>query len=477
MPGKKFHIILNKWYQGFAPTYWKNSNSEFGNPGHANAMVHCNVLDPTYLNQGFALADLTNGNQTGVVDELIRFILDEGMNGGVLGFGLGSTKLFELSASTVTDDGDFPHTVTSMNEGQSIVTIGDTIYYFFNVSGAGNIGKHVRNTSTFDDDWGSTVPTGAAALLNAKHPSAGKENIILFGNGRYAGIYTGDDDTLDPTKLDFGVEKNVQDIIFHNGQWLIAVNSDNVGNVASAQVYLYDASGVSNLLTDEMLFTIESIGWIKAVNGVVFITYVDTNGAWLGYINGRSITPLKRLPSLPEFFQKTIFDGALLFIANSLVHSGGSLHKDLPFQLSQIAEQGHPTVGAIANSFGTPLIGSTQSTSYRLAKFSGFSIGSIWDSLIFTLLSGDELGVIDKIVVLTPILGSGARCDLTIKSNQGASTSPVMQITTSGKTRHVFKKVINNIEDFRVALNWANGSASNACPIREIHIMGHMKNK
>ncbi len=477
MPGKRFTIKINKFYQGFSPLYWKNALSEFGNPGHANAMVDCNLLDPTYITQGFALSDLVNGNQSVVVDQLIRYVLDEGMNGGSHSFGIGSTKLFELNSTTVTSDADFPHAVTSCIEGQSIVAIGDVIYYLFNVSGSGNIGKHTRNTSTFDDDWGSTVPVGAATLQQDFHPAFAKEDMFLFGNGRYAGVYTLDDDTIDVDKLDFGAGAQVADVIFHSNQWMIAVNQPALGNINSAQVFLYDASGVSNLLSDELSLTIKRIGWIKAVNGIVFITYSDTNGAWLGYVSGRSIKPLKALPSLPAFYQKSIYQGSLIFVANSLIFSGGSLSNELPFQLSQIGDQGYATVGALASPFGTPMVASETSPGFRLAKASGFSVDATWTSLVFSLLDGDSLGVIDRIVVLTKTLAANARCDLYVKSNQESDTSAVMTVTGTGKRRHVFKKTILDLEDFRIYLSWLNGNGTNDCAIREIHVMGHYKEK
>ena len=64
---------------------------------------------------------------------------------------------------------------------------GNLYYFLINLRG-GEIGKFDL-ASTFDHDWGSTVPTGAAALQKAPHPVEVKEDIMVFGNGRYLGVY------------------------------------------------------------------------------------------------------------------------------------------------------------------------------------------------------------------------------------------------------------------------------------------------
>ena len=86
------------------------------------------------------------------------------------------------------------------------------LYYFFNKSSGGEIGKFDL-ASTFDHDWGSTVPTGAC-LAKAPHPVEVKEDIMVFGNGRYLGVYFTDDNKLSPTKLDFGNNNEVADVVF-----------------------------------------------------------------------------------------------------------------------------------------------------------------------------------------------------------------------------------------------------------------------
>jgi hypothetical protein len=109
------------------------------------------------------------------------------------------------------------------------------------------------------------------------------------------------------------------------------------------------------------------------VNGVVYVAYQDltaTDGYKIGYIEGRRIKPIASYSgSLPTFAQKTLYKGTILFIANNLVYSCGAVDDNLPMQISQLSSGGYSTVGAIGSPFGSPMISSTQSTSYKIAKF------------------------------------------------------------------------------------------------------------
>lgn len=334
----------------------------------------------------------------------------------------------------------------------------------------------------FNDDWGSTVPTGAAALQVAPHPSDKKEDILLFGNGRYAGAYFADSNTLDVDRLDFGQGVQVDDVIYNAGYWYIAVNSGITGNNRTeGQVYMYDGAAVTSTLTDETGVGMQRIGFLFRINGIVYVAYQDLSSAGfiIGYINGKSISPLCRFTgTLPDYRQKTLYKNTILFLSSGMAYSAGALIPELPYQLSQIADGGYATVGAIAAPFGVPMIASTNGTTgFRLAKFSGYDVNCSWRSIVFPTSLGKFKGMIDEIVVLTKPLGSGARCDMKIEANQGVDIEPTgKQIATTGKTRHYFANFDlppGGIEDFRLALDWTFGSATNDCAIRKIIVNGH----
>lgn len=470
-------ITIDKFYQGFSPLAFENSLTETGGAGHASSMQNVNVLSDV-ITQGPGLANLTNGTQAGAVTELIQFIMDKAVSNDAT-YAIGTSKLFKLSSTAVNNSGIWPHAITDCTEGESIQVLKGNLYYFFNKASGGDIGKYNLD-ATFDDDWGSTVPTGAAALQNAPHPSDKKEDIILFGNGRYAGTYIAASNTLDVDKLDFGNDAEVADVVFHANQWYIAVNSGITGtNRTEGQIYTYAADALTSTLSDETGVGMQRIGFLYRINGVVYVAYQDlssTTGFIIGYIAGTQIKPLARYTgTLPNFQQKTLYKNTILLLSSGLVYSAGAMIDVLPFQLSQIADGGHATVGAIAAPFGTPMIASYDGASaYRLAKFSGFDVNCNWKSIVFPVSAGKYQAVPDEVIVLTKHLGANARCDLTIEANQGQTSSNVKSITTAGKRRHYFNALgLGQIEDFRVALNWANGNTTNDCAIRKIIVNGH----
>ena len=467
----KWSITLKGFNAGLAPLAFSDSLTEIGGGGSSSEMTNCNILD-SKLTQGDGLATLTNGTEDGVVTELINFIMDRAVSADVT-YGIGDTKLFKISSTTVASGGtpSWPRTVSNMTEGSSVIDLNGNLYYLYNTASAGAIGKYDLAT-TFTDSWKST------GMVSAPHPVATKEDTMVFGNGRYLGVYIETGDSFNATKLDFGEEKQVDDVLFSGNQWYVVVNSSITGtNRSEGQIYLYDGSATTSVLTDETGVGAYRIGFIYRLNGILYIAYQDlsSTGFIIGYISGSQIKPLGRFNgTLPTFAQKTLYKNTILFLSSGLVYSAGALVDDLPFQLSQIADGGFATCGAIAAPFGTPMIASNLTTQYKLAKFSGYDVNSAWKSIIFPLATGRAKGYIDSVVVLTQTLETGARCNLKIEVDQSTTTSSIQQITGVGKRKHTFKTLgLSNIEDFNIALDFSEGSATKNVVIRSILINGH----
>ena len=469
-----FTITLDKFFSGFAPLAFQNPLTELGGGGHASVMQNADVIGGSYVTQGPGLADLTGGTQAGVTTELIQFIMDKAVANNV-SYCIGTTKLFQLSSTAITN----LHTVTNCTEGESIQVLQGNLYYLYNTAAGGDIGKYDL-VGTFTDNWGSTVPTGAAVLQNAPHPSDKKEDILVFGNGRYVGVFIENQNNLVVNRLDFGNDAEVADVLYSNGYWYLAVNSGITGtNRTEGQIYLYDGAALIDTLTDEAGVGMMRIGFLYRINGVIYIAYQDlsSTGFIIGYLSGKTITPLKRFTgTLPNFQQKTLYKNTILFLSSGLVYSSGAIVGELPYQLSQIADGGYATVGAIAAPFGTPMISSTDGAgNFRIAQFSGFDTACSWKSIVFPTSSGLNLAQVDSVTVYTKALGANASCALTIEGNQGVDISTAKTIATTGKTRHYFDNfgLANDLQDFRLALNWAAGSATNDCAIRRIIVRGH----
>lgn len=478
MADNTFKIKLDKFYQGFAPTWWKNAKSSFGNPGYANAMRAVDVLDPTYMTQGPAITTLTGGT---ALSDALTFIQQRYIDTGDI-FAVGTLKLYKLGVLSVTSDANWPHTITpatgTMTYGSSVAVMGAYLYYFYNTNATagGDIGRHEIGTSTFDDDWGSTVPTGAARIQQVdSHPSAVKEDTMLFGNGRYVGVYDAEKDILTPQKLDFGIGASVKDIVFHNNYWHIAVSRTTSSTMIGSQIYIYNAAAISSKLSDEALTGISDIGAMKSINGTLFVCYRNTKGNFVGYLSGKSVIEIGNIGAyLPTYNKASEYGGVMLLVSGLDVYAVGSISTKLPFSLSKLSFGVLESIDAIGG-WSVGQISQTTGSTHIVGRLTGFSDYGTWESLIFDMANGNLLAVIDKIIVMTKSLGTGATCSMTVKTNQEKATSSAMTITTANKTRHVFKTAINDIEDFKVLLSWAGSSASNDCAIRSIEVIGHWK--
>ena len=468
-------IQFKDFHQGKSPLAHLDNLTEKGNSGNYSVAQNIDIISkPGILTQGPGLATLTNG----VLTELINFIMQTAVADGQT-YGIGATKLFRITPTTVSNTTDWPHTITGATRGESVAYLKGALYYFYQT----NIGRAtgLSGTPTFDDDWGSTFPTGAAALQDAPHPVATKEDIMLFGNGRYVGVYFNNSTTINVSKLDFGTGNEVADVAFNANQWIIAVNAGVSGsNRSQAHIYLYDGSAISSLLDDEANVGLQRIGFLFVLDGVIYAAYQDlsSTGYKIGYLSGRKIKPLGYFSGgLPTFRQKTLFKDTILFIGGSKIYTSGAVVEELPIQMSQLASVGYSTAGALAAPFGTPLVASTDGTNYKIAKFSGYTTSAYWKSIVIPLIYGRYLGVIDEVVVLTKDMSTGARCDLKLEYNQASETSDARTISSTTKRRFVFPINKTQVEDFRVYLDWSNGSASNDCPIRLIAVKYHLSKK
>lgn len=470
-----FSIKLEGFNEGLSPLAHIDSKTFVGSKGQASEMKADIISLPGFLTQSPALANLTNGTQAGVVDQLIRHILDKPTAADVT-YGIGTTKLFKLSSTAVISGGSpsWPQAVTNMTEGESVIRLKANVYGFFNKASGGDILKMPIATEVIDHTWGSVTDV---ALENAPHPSAVKEDIMVFGNGRYLGVYVEGSASLNVKKLDFGEGSEVADVLFHSNTWWIAVN---FGEGKRGQIYLYDGSAISNILSDEVAVGDQKIGFLYVQNGVVYIAYDDksASGFAIGWLNGRTIKPLRYFSgTLPTHRQKALYKNTLLFVSSTDIWSVGAPVEQLPVQASKLADAGYATVGALACPFGVPMVASNEVIAtvpnFRLAKFSGYSTDSNWKSIMLDVTNEKDLGKINTIIVTTKALVGSAKAEITLEGDQGVTTSNTLEVTGVGKTRHVFNTImLKPSEDVRVHVSFTNGDATNYCPIRKINLLG-----
>lgn len=491
MESKEIYISIRAPFGGFAPAYWENSYAAFGNRNHARAMTNIDMTDPTGFKQGPSLADLTAGTQDGAVSTLIKHILREPPTAGTT-YGIGGAKLYQITSSAVVNAGAWPHTIDKAavtgEDGESSFVINGALYYLYNHSGsAGDIGKYDLS-STFDDDWGSTTPTGASALQNAPHPSVvGNDNVAYFGNGRYVGYYDPDTDTLSADDLDLPVGAEVVDVRYKDSRVWAAVNLPNTtgSNNSVGAVYLWAGVGVASWDDAPNPRFNGKIGAILPVAGsTMFMWYQEvgfTGGYKLGYLNGNEIVEVASYSgTLPNFAQVFEYKGAIGWQSDGLFHIWGATSRSIPTAHSQYMDLGYATVGAVAVPFGTIMAASYDgSSSYRLAKASGYEITACnWKSLMFP--TGPAM--IDKVRVHFGALATGARVDATLTADQGTNTLALARegetgsISYTNDASHFYKDFTPDFEvqdEVAIDFDFTHGSASNPLLVRWIEIWGH----
>jgi hypothetical protein len=474
MPDLDFLIEFNGFAEGNAPLAHIDSQTFVGNRGQASDMKADVISKPGFLTQSPALSALTNGTQAGAVSELIRFILDQPTASDTT-FGIGTTKLFKMSSTAVASGGSpsWPQALTNCTQGESVIRLKANLYAFFNKASGGEIAKMPLDTETIDQTWGSVAD---AALQKAPHPVAAKEDVMLFGNGRYVGVYVEGLATLDTVKLDFGEGSEVADVVFNANMWWIAVN---YGEGKRSQIYMYDGSAISNILSDEAGVGEQEIGFLYVKDGIIYVCYKDLTSSTfiIGRLNGRAIEPLRYFSgTLPDHRQKALYKNTIIFLSSTDVWSFGAVVNQLPLQISKLCDGGYATLGAVASPFGTPWVSSTDgATNFQLSKFSGYSLDSFFKSVLVNTTKGRLIGKIDTVIVTSKPLGADAKCTIELEGNQGADgyTSNTLTYTGTGKTREVFRTIImKEVEDLRVIVDFAEGNATNDCPIRKIECLG-----
>lgn len=469
----QFEITLQQFYEGVSPLAHIDSKTYIGNRGQAGEMKADIISNPGFITQSPALQDLTNGNQEGVVNELIRYILDKPVDASTT-YAVGTSKLFKLSPTDVISGGDpsWPQTINGMVEGESVIRLKENLFVFYNKESEGDIAAMPLDTEEIDEDWGSTSDQ---PLEKAPHPAAVKEDVLVFGNGRYLGAYVQGLGVLDTQKLDFGEGSEVVDVVFSANMWWIAVNS---GEGKKSQIYMYDGSAMSNILSDEAGVGDQRIGFLYVLNGNLYVAYQDksSDSYSIGWLSGRSIKPLRYFSgTLPNHRQKALYKNTILFISGQDIYTCGAPVEQLPIQISPLADGGYEYVGAIASPFGVPIVSSSDGVSnHRIARFSGFSTNSKWKSILIDTTDGRRLGRTHTVIVATKSLGENAKCEIRLLGDQEKTESNVLTVSGEGETRFVFRTInLQPTEDIRVYLNWENGDSVNDCPIRKITLMGN----
>lgn len=473
-------VEISNFLGGFSPAYYKETYPSFGNRNQAGVMTNIDLTNAGFLTQGPGLANLTNGTQAAAITTLIKGATDFAVTSDVA-YGVGGAKLYKFSSTAVTNAGDWPHTIdkgaVTGEDGEDVAYYQGNLYYSYNHSGsAGDIGKFDL-TSTFDDDWGSTVPTGGAALTNNPHPMVvGGNDVLYVANGRLVTSYDGT--TFISSALDLPQNAIIQSMEWMSDRLWIAANRPNLSgsNKVTSSIFIWD--GTSDSWEAEIKL-MGNVGGTHIKNGVMFIFYRDVSnsgGYKLGYLSGGAVTDLANFTGgLPAFYQITDYKDFILWNSNGDLFAFGSGDKELPVRLFQFADAGYSTVGTLVTPFGTPIVASNDGGSnYRLAQFSGYDTNSSWKSLMFDILGSKKNGRIEKVRINFEQLAANARVDWKLLDNQGRTIySDVVSHTKLGAVTTAYYQLNGKMaENFRVELDFASGNATNPVKIKNVKVYG-----
>lgn len=477
----KWNIQITDFLGGFAPA-WYNQGSypSYGNKNHAGDMANIDLTSPNFLTQGPGLANLTDGTQAGAVTTLLNSVLDEAVTSDVT-YGIGGAKLQKISSTAVTNTGAWPHTIdkaaVTAEDGEDCVAYQGNLYYTYNHSGtAGDIGKYDL-ASTFVDDWGSTVPSGAAALTgDVPHQAivAGNDKMYI-ANGRYVCSYDGT--TLIPQALDLPTGSVIQSIGWTAERLYMTANRPDLtgSNKMNGSIYLWDSTTTS---WEAEVKVMGRLGACHVKNGIFFFFYTDitsSGGYKLAYLDGSSVVDVASFTGgLPEYGQVTDYKDFILWVSSASVWAFGAGDKDVPVRLFQLADGGYATVGALACPFGTPMVASTESTNYKLAKFSGYDTACTYKTLLFDVTGETGLSRLNTVVWNFEQLATGASLAWSLVNNQGVTiySDTISYAKLGAATSFVAELNGKLAENLRVQLDFSGGSTSNPVKVKSISIYG-----
>lgn len=468
----KYYLNLENLSQGgFAPAWYKENFSSFGNKNQAGDMTNIDCTNVTYIQQAPGLANLTNN---GLVTTLIKGILGAPSTTDTT-YGIGGTKLYQFSSTGITNNAVFPHTIAGAT-GEDVCWFQEKLYYSYNGTTCG-IGLY---NGSFDDDWNSTVPSGFGAIENnVPHQMIGGSSvgvdIMYFANGRYVGNYDGT--TFVRQDLDLPTGSEIQSIAWMSDRIWIAANKTTLTgqNKISASIYTWDGNDTT---WESEIPLMGKVGGLHVKNGILYLFYQDitnTGGYKLAYLNGNSVVDVANFTgSLPAYYQITDYKDFIIWNSDGKIFAFGSGDKDLPPRLFQFADGGYSTVGGIAAPFGEVVIASTDNTNYRLAKFSGYDTNCTWKSLLFDITGNGTQSTIDSVRFNFEKLESGARLDFTIKNNRNETIySDTISYEKLGAVSTAYYLLNGKKqENCRIELDYSNSSTSATVKLKNIKING-----
>jgi len=451
--------IENIGLGGYAPGYYYNSYPTYGNANMAGRMSNVDLTDPTGVTQGPGLTDVDSGaNPTGTIKGITPYVTSANK-----AYGISATKIYEIEADNITEKSPD----SAITGGEDIVLYADKLYWSHDT----DVGRSDNPFANPDENWWTTQ--GGSALTSGNpHPMevGGTSGVLWIADGQYLHQWNGTtatDGAFDTTDSD----SVIQDMVWNNNYLYIASNKPDVSGRKRGSVYIWDGTSTSWTQRAE---TRGEIGALYAMDGITYVFYKEnlSDGVCkLGYVDGNSIVPIKGATysgSLPAYYQVSEYKDFLIWASGTDLFAFGSGDPQLNPRLFQLGVCG---AGGLANPFGTPITASNN----KLEKFSGYTTSANWKSILFDVSGDKGKSMIDRMYINIDKMSTGAQVDWSLVDNGGNTIeSGTIPESTYGTNTNI--KVNPNrkeADNFRIELDWTNGSTSNPAKVKSIKIYGH----
>lgn len=467
-------------HRGFCPKYYENSYPSYGSKEQAGDMKNMSLLDPSVLCPGKRITDLTNGNQAGAITTLIKGILRMAVASGI-SYGVGGAKLYKFSATSVTNAGDWPHTIdkgaVTGEDGEDVSHYQGKLFYSYNHSGsAGDIGMYDLG-STFDDDYWTAAISGGALQSGPHQLINGGDDVMYIANGLYIGYLDGA--TPNAQGLDFWQNSVVASLTWNYNRVLAAVNRPNISGVNVNQSAIYKWDGFSDTWDGDPVEVNGRIGALFTKNGITYVWYeAFLDGAVrliFGILSGGSIQPIRTFSgTLPAYYQVGEMGDYIVWLSGEKMLAYGPVASEVPVDLFYYTSAKYSTaVGGLALPFGEIMIASTDNTNYSLGKEDTYATDANYKTMLFQASGKDQKSIVDNLIVNVDQLATGAQMDLTLKDNKGTSlwTGSISYAGDGAVTKKVFHPRAKG-ENIRLEYDHSNGSATNPVKVRQAFIKG-----
>jgi len=307
---------------------------------------------------------------------------------------------------------------------------------------------------------------------------------VFIANGKYIAMIDIGDATATYDALTLYTDDVISSIVWNNDRVYAAANNPNLTGANSNNAFIYAWNYFDDNYEGEPIRVNGRIGALYVKNGITFVWYESRTGTssinTFGYIGEGRVIPLATFDGdCPEYYQVGERGDYIIFLSGNLVYAYGSLSEQA-VGLSQFMTASYTTSGGIAAPFGETIISSYLSTNFALAKESGYTVSSLWKSLVFPVSSGSKLAQLDRVTVWTEEMKTGAKLDTVLRYNGGTKTISLDQIAYSATkpTRHIIgARDLPKVEDFRLELSFANGSATNPVKVKQIEVEFNFVNK